>query len=65
LGEQGFEVRAGETVGDAADAAGKLEAARMLWTGMKEAFEAGAKVGSATDVGFGVGFCAVESEDGG
>jgi hypothetical protein len=42
-----------------------LETAGMLWAGLEEAFEAGAEVGGAADVGLGVGVCAVEGEDGG
>ena len=65
LEKQGFEVGAGEPELDAADAAGELEAAGMFGGGLKEAFEAGAEVGGAADVGLGVGFGAVEGEDGG
>jgi hypothetical protein len=35
----------------------------MLCGWLEQAFEAGAQVGRAADVGLGVGFCAVERED--
>jgi hypothetical protein len=37
----------------------------MFGAGLEEAFETGTEVGGAADVGLGVGFCAVEGEDGG
>jgi hypothetical protein len=63
LKKQGFEVGAGEAELDAADAAGELQAAGMFGRWLKEAFETGAEVGGAADVGFGVGVCAMEGED--
>jgi hypothetical protein len=36
----------------------------MFGAGLQEAFEAGAEVGGAADIGFGVGFSAVERKDG-
>jgi hypothetical protein len=65
LEEERFEVGACEAKLDAADAAGELQAAGMFGAGLQEAFEAGAEVGGAADVGLGVGFGAVEGEDGG
>ena len=63
LEEKGFKLRAGEPPANLPHAPGQLQAARMLFRRLQEAFEASAQVRRAADVRLGVRLRAIKCED--
>ncbi|PYX69513.1 MAG: hypothetical protein DMG78_21780 [Acidobacteria bacterium] len=62
--ESGFEVGAGGTVFNCADAIAQVQLLRALFDGTEQALEATTQVGGLADVGLGGGILATQEEDG-